>query len=152
MQYDFDCIIDRTQIDSVKWTAYPKDVLPLWVADSDFQSPEPVVAAVKKIVDTKVFGYPNSHSGVLERAAVSWCRRKYNFTFSESEIHYCPSMSFGLAIAIRAFTQPGGKVLMQTPIYPPFTELTKANGRVCSMNPLKFVNGRYGVDFLASRR
>ena len=78
MQYDFDCIIDRTQIDSVKWTAYPKDVLPLWVADSDFQSPEPVVAAVKKIVDTKVFGYPNSHSGVLERAAVSWCRRKYN--------------------------------------------------------------------------
>ena len=46
MQYDFDCIIDRTQIDSVKWTAYPKDVLPLWVADSDFQSPEPVVAAV----------------------------------------------------------------------------------------------------------
>lgn len=119
MQYDFDCIIDRTQIDSVKWTAYPKDVLPLWVADSDFQSPEPVVAAVKKIVDTKVFGYPNSHSGVLERAAVSWCRRKYNFTFSESEIHYCPSMSFGLAIAIRAFTQPGGKVLMQTPIYPP---------------------------------
>ena len=147
MQYDFDCIIDRTQIDSVKWTAYPKDVLPLWVADSDFQSPEPVVAAVKKIVDTKVFGYPNSHSGVLERAAVSWCRRKYNFTFSESEIHYCPSMSFGLAIAIRAFTQPGGKVLMQTPIYPPFTELTKANGRVCSMNPLKFVNGRYEVDF-----
>ena len=56
-------------------------------------------------------------------------------------------MSFGLAIAIRAFTQPGGKVLMQTPIYPPFTELTKANGRVCSMNPLKFVNGRYEVDF-----
>lgn len=147
MQYNFDCIIDRTQIDSVKWTAYPKDVLPLWVADSDFQSPEPVVAAVQKIVDTKVFGYPNGHSGVLERAAVSWCQRKYNFTFSESEIHYCPSMSFGLAIAIRAFTQPGGKVLMQTPIYPPFTELTKANGRVCSMNPLKFVNGRYEVDF-----
>ena len=52
MQYNFDCIIDRTQIDSVKWTAYPKDVLPLWVADSDFQSPEPVVAAVQKIVDT----------------------------------------------------------------------------------------------------
>ncbi|WP_337944848.1 aminotransferase class I/II-fold pyridoxal phosphate-dependent enzyme, partial [Sutterella wadsworthensis] len=69
------------------------------------------------------------------------------FTSSAAEIHYCPSMSFGLAIAIRAFTQPGGKVLMQTPIYPPFTELTKANGRVCSMNPLKFVNGRYDVDF-----
>lgn len=58
MQYNFDCIIDRTQIDSVKWTAYPKDVLPLWVADSDFQSPEPVVAAVQKIVDTKVLAIP----------------------------------------------------------------------------------------------
>ena len=100
------------------------------------------------MVDTKVFGYPNGHSGVLERAAVSWCQRKYNFTFSESEIHYCPSMSFGLAIAIRAFTQPGGKV-RRRPIYLPPSELTKpVTGRVCAlMNPLKFVNGRYEVDF-----
>ena len=147
MQYDFDQIIDRSHIDSSKWTAYPKDVLPLWVADSDFVSPEPVVKAVQKIVDTRVFGYPNSHSGVLERATVEWCRRKYGFEFDESEISYCPSMSFGLAVAIRAFTKPGGKVLMQVPIYPPFTNLTTANGRECSMNAMKLVDGRYEVDF-----
>ena len=102
-----------------------KDVLPLWVADSDFQSPEPVVAAVQKIVDTKVLAIPMatlvfSNVPLFPGASASTTSPSVN-----PEIHYCPSMSFGLAIAIRAFTQPGGKVLMQTPSTRPSQRLTK---------------------------
>ena len=71
MQYDFDRVIDRRTIDSAKWTAYPKDVLPLWVADSDFQCPQPVIDAVMKIAETGVYGYPNGHAGIVEKATVS---------------------------------------------------------------------------------
>lgn len=147
MKYDFDRVIDRSGTDTAKWKVYPKDVLPLWVADSDFTTPVPVIDAVKRIADVGVYGYPNAHGGIVEAAAVDWCRRQYGFEVSPNEVQYCPSMSFGLAVAIRAFTKPGGKVLMQVPIYPPFMQLTKANGRIASMNPLKLVNGRYEIDF-----
>ncbi|MDO5531479.1 MalY/PatB family protein [Sutterella sp.] len=147
MNYDFDRVIDRSGTDTAKWSAYPKDVLPLWVADSDFETPAPVVEAVRRIAEVGVYGYPNAHAGIVERATVDWCARQYGFELTPNEVQYCPSMSFGLAVAIRAFTKPGGKVLMQVPIYPPFTQLTKANGRIASMNPLKLVNGRYEIDF-----
>ena len=147
MQYDFDRVIDRRTIDSAKWTAYPKDVLPLWVADSDFQCPQPVIDAVMKIAETGVYGYPNGHAGIVEKATVSWCARHYGLEVLPSEVQYCPSMCFGLAVAIRAFTKPGGKVLMQVPAYPPFIELAKSNGRIPSMNALKLVDGRYEIDF-----
>lgn len=147
MQYDFDRVIDRRTIDSAKWTAYPKDVLPLWVADSDFLCPQPVIDAVMKIAETGVYGYPNGHAGIVEKATVSWCARHYGLEVLSSEVQYCPSMCFGLAVAIRAFTKPGGKVLMQVPAYPPFIELAKSNGRIPSMNALKLVDGRYEIDF-----
>lgn len=147
MQYDFNKFIDRSTTDSSKWTAFPKGVLPLWVADSDLPSPAPVIEAVRQIAAVGVYGYPNGHAGIVERATVSWCARQYGYVIEEKDVAYCPSMSFGLAIAIRAFSKPGERVLMQTPIYPPFMELTSANGRECSMNQLVLQNGRYEIDF-----
>ena len=70
MQYDFDRVIDRRTIDSAKWTAYPKDVLPLWVADSDFQCPQPVIDAVMKIVETGVYGYPVDKAAAVALRAI----------------------------------------------------------------------------------
>lgn len=147
MQYDFNHFIDRSSTDTSKWTAFPKGVLPLWVADSDLPTPKPVVDAVRRIAETGVYGYPNAHAGIVERATVSWCARQYGYAVEEKDVAFCPSMSYGLAIAIRAFTKPGERVLMQAPIYPPFMELTAANGRECSMNMLVLKDGRYEVDF-----
>lgn len=148
MQYDFDRIIDRTSFDSSKWTTYPAGVLPLWVADSDFTSPQPVIDAVRRTAELGLYGYPNAHAGIVERAAVAWCRRRHGFEPAEDQVFFCPSMSFALALAIRALTRPGDRVLMQTPIYPPFIELTRANGRECSLNPLRpTASGRHEIDF-----
>lgn len=146
MHYDFDRIIDRTAIDSLKWTTHPKDVLPLWVADSDFPSPKPVDEVVRRIVELGVYGYPNGRGRIVEPAAVSWFGRR-GLAIEEKDVRFCPSMSFGLAVAIRAFSAPGEKVLMQTPIYPPFMELTEANGRECSMNMLRLGAGGWEIDF-----
>lgn len=136
LQHHFDELIDRRATDSAKWRKYPADVLPMWIADSDFRSPEPIVKALTQLAQTGVYGYPDMAPGGFEAAAVSWCRRHLNFDCAPDQVDYLPSVGEAIAVAVKAFTKPGDKVLMHTPFYPPFLKILRLSGRLESCSPL----------------
>lgn len=119
MIYDFDRLIDRRHSDSVKWHYYGDDVLPLWVADMDFVSPEPVLRALHQRVEHGVFGYgmdlPELREVLVDRLA-----RLYGWQVAPEALVFVPGVITGFNLACRAVTAPGDGVLMQTPVYPPF--------------------------------
>jgi cystathionine beta-lyase len=152
MIYNFDEIINRRQSDSVKWQAYGPEALPLWVADMDFASPEPVVRALRERVEHGVFGYPQPPA---ELAAVI-CRRmaeRYGWAVTPEEIVYLPGLVSGLNVVCRAAGQPGEAVLVQTPVYPPFLSAPANHGQTLTVAPLtETIAGRtigYEIDFAA---
>lgn len=118
MLYDFDHAPVRRGSDSLKWQRYG-DALPLWVADMDFPSPEPVLAALRERVAHGVFGYgapPEQLSTVIgDRLAA-----RYGWTVTPDQIIYLPGLVCGLNVTCRAVGAPGDGVLAQTPVYPPF--------------------------------
>src|SRR5437588_1674046 len=119
MKFDFDTPIERRTSGASKWTKYGEDVLPMWVADMDFRSPEPVVKALRERIEHGVFGYGASTSELVE-ALCQRMQRMYRWQVSPDQIVLIPGVTSGLNVACRAFGKPGGAALMLTPIYPPF--------------------------------
>ena len=147
LQHNFDEVVDRRGTNSSKWLKYPKDVLPMWIADSDFRCAKPIVDEMKKLAEHGVYGYPYVQEGSFEKANVRWCKVRYDWDIKEEMVDFVPSTGTALAVAVKAFCEPGDKVLMQTPIYPPFTAVTVKNRCYASNNPLHFENGKWTIDF-----
>jgi cystathionine beta-lyase len=119
MEYNFDEIVDRRDTDSAKWRFYPEDVLPMWVADMDFRSPEVVIQALHKRVEQGTFGY-GADSTELREAICARMARLYNWQISPPDILFLPGLVSGLNLVSRAIGQRGDGVLVTTPVYPPF--------------------------------
>jgi cystathionine beta-lyase len=136
MSYDFDQIVDRRGSDSFKWSRYGDDVLPMWVADLDFRSPQPVLDAICRRVDHGVFGYsfdlPPLREAVSERML-----RRYNWQVSPDEIIFLPGLVSGINIATRAIGDRGDGMLVQTPVYPPFLAAPANQGRELHISELR---------------
>jgi cystathionine beta-lyase len=120
MTFNFDQWIDRHHSDSLKWRKYgDRDILPLWVADTDFRSPPAVIEALQQRVEHGVFGYgaePNALIDiVIERMA-----KRYNWRIEADWLVLLPGVVAGLNLCVRAFTSPGEGTIAPTPIYPPF--------------------------------
>ena len=145
--HDFDQIVSRQDGDSEKWNHYGDDVLPMWVADSDFTVPQPVVDALASRVRHGVFGYPDDMGRALENAAVHWMFSRFSWRAEPEWVSFSPGVSAALALAITTFAAPGEGVLMFTPTYPPFIRLTKANGRTLLASSLVFEQGVYTIDW-----
>jgi len=122
MQYNFDTIIDRRSSNSIKWTKFPEDVLPLWVADMDFPAPPPVLEALHKAVDHGVFGY-EMPSQELFATVAGRMDRLYNWKVDPEMVIAVPGLVSGFNVAARATCQPGDGILMQTPVYFPFLKV-----------------------------
>jgi cystathionine beta-lyase len=118
MPYDFDHAPDRRGADSLKWQRYG-NALPLWVADMDFVSPEPVLAALHERVAHGVFGYGAPPEALTETICTRMAAL-YRWTVAPEQIVYLPGLVCGLNVACRAVGAPGDAVLAQTPVYPPF--------------------------------
>lgn len=150
MKYDFDKIIDRTSTNSSKWAVKSvfghEDVLPLWVADMDFPCPEPVVEAIRKRAEHPIYGYTMASSGLFE-AVVERMERKYGWRVKPEWIVLTPGVVPALNASVRAFAGPQGKVVIQSPVYPPFHRAASNNECQVLNNRLKLVNGHYQVDF-----
>ena len=147
MHYDFDTPVDRRHSDSEKWRRYPDDVLPLWVADMDFLSPEPVIRALQERVAHGIFGY-GTEPAALRQVLVERLLRLYNWQVSEADFVFLPGVVTGFNLACRAMTSPGDTVLIQSPIYPPILEAPGNAGLRGKIVPLvQDVNGRYHIDF-----
>ncbi len=144
---NFDQIIDRRSTESIKWNWYGSDVLPMWVADMDFRSPEPVIEALHRRVDHGVFGYGGAPKGLLEAIQAHLLKRQ-SWNVSDTDIRFVSGVVTGFTHAIYCLTQPGDKVMIQTPAYPPFLVSAKEAGRELVINELvREEDGRYIVDF-----
>ncbi len=150
-KYDFDEVTDRRNTSSEKWDSLKEhfgydDVLPMWVADMDFRSPEPVVEAMVSRARHGIFGY-TAMSRKYYSSVIHWYRRRYSWNLKEDWIVFTPGVIPAISHAIMAFTHPGDKIIVQPPVYYPFFNIIEANGRVVLENPLKLVDGHYEIDF-----
>jgi len=118
MSHDFDRVIERRPTNSNKWRKYPPDVLPLWVADMDFASPEPVLRALRERVEHGVYGYGFEGPEFAE-VFVDRLQKRYGWTVSPEAVVLIPGVIPGFNVACRALTSPGDGLLMQLPVYPP---------------------------------
>jgi cystathionine beta-lyase len=154
MKYNFDRIIDRSQTNSVKWNKQflkekfgADDVLPLWVADMDFQCPQPIIDALKKRVDEEIFGYCWHKTPTYLNAVSNWMRRRHGWKIDNDWIILSPGIVPAIYMLIQTFTNIGEKVIIQPPVYYPFFSAIENNGRIISMNQLYYENKRYTFDF-----
>ncbi len=147
MEHDFDRIIDRRRGMSEKWRAYAEDVLPMWVADSDFSAPEPLIHDLESFVRQGVFGYTWSGGSILEDAVIHWMSTRFGWQVAPAWVTYSLGVVTALDAAVRAFTEPGQAVVILTPSYPPFFSVAKGGGRELLCSPLRLREGVYAVDF-----
>ncbi|WP_054956259.1 MalY/PatB family protein [Paenibacillus dakarensis] len=152
MTFDFDKNIDRSRTASVKWGSIPavfgvEDALPMWVADMDFEAPPAVVRAMKERVEHGVFGYTLQTDSYRE-AVTQWMKNRHQWSIKPEWIQFCPGVVPALSLIVETFTDPGDKIIIQTPVYPPFYSVVKDHGRELVHNPLKVTEqGDYIMDF-----
>ena len=151
MAYDFDRIIDRRATSSNKWRKYPADVLPLWVADMDFTSPEPVVRALRERVEHGVFGY-GFEEPEFAQVFVDRLQKRYGWKVSPEAVVMIPGVIPGFNVACRALTKPGDGLLLQVPVYPPILRAPGNHELSRDEAPLaRERDGRYIADLDAFR-
>lgn len=153
MRYDFDRLIERKKTDSAKWdnvnTLFGSDdVLPLWVADMDFPAPAPVVEAIVRRAEHPIYGYTRVPAGLIQ-AILQRMDNRFGWKIDPSWIVFTPDVVSAVNAAVRAYSGPGGKVIVQSPAYPPFWSSVTNSGAKSVPNELKLVDGRYEIDFHA---
>lgn len=148
--YCFDKAIDRTGTNCVKWDLVSKqgfaDVLPMWVADMDFEVSPHIIEEMQKVLNQKVFGYQYT-TDEYKDVIVSWMANRHNYHIEKEWICYTPNVVAGLCMSVQAISEPGDEIIIQTPVYGPFYTSIKDNGRVIVESPLKNDNGYYTMDF-----
>ena len=145
---DFDQPVERAGTASFKWDKYPDEVLPLWVADMDFVSPPPVVAALRERAAHGVFGYSLVPDSLIE-AIRAHLAAHYGWNIEPDWLVWLPSVVPGLSLACRAFAGPGEAVMTITPVYPPFLEAPADQGRRLVTVPATLAGGRWRLPLAA---
>lgn len=149
---DFDKVVNRVGTNSLKYDfalerGKPKDVLPLWVADMDFPTSSYIVEALEKRVNHGIFGYSDTKREYFE-AVANWMKQHHDWEVREEWLVRTPGVVFALAMAVQAYTEPGDAVLIQQPVYYPYTSVVEDNNRrVVSNNLYQGQGGRYQIDF-----
>lgn len=156
MNYLFDWHIDRYNTASLKWDDAEalfgaRDILPMWVADMDFMSPAPVLEAIRQRADHGILGYTSRPDSYFD-AVIHWMDNRYGWPVRKEWIYYSPGVVPALNFIVQAFTEPNDKVVIQPPVYYPFTNAVINNGRKLLHNQLRDNNGHYEMDFDDLRR
>ncbi|MFF2178159.1 MalY/PatB family protein [Lysinibacillus sp. NPDC058147] len=152
----FDQTIKRCFTNSVKWDAMENvyglqdasDILPMWVADMDFAAPIAVSKALQEHAEKTVFGY-SFVSDEAVQAIVDWQNAHHDWHIDKESIVFCNGVVAALADSVKALTNPGDKVLISSPVYPPFYNIPKSNGREIVSCPLVEKDGTFVYDFEA---
>lgn len=150
---DFDTVVDRKNTYSLKYDFakarnMPEDIMPLWVADMDFPVSSYIQEALQKQVEHGIFGYSDVQEEYFE-VVKSWMQRHYGWNVKSDWLVKTPGIVFALAMAVKAFTQKGGSVLIQQPVYYPFQSVIVDNGRKMVSSTLKQDDsGKYEIDFV----
>ena len=168
MKHNFDSEVSRRGTNSVKWEftqsgedllkwqqtdcCFGEDrVLPMWVADMDFRSPNPVVDALVVRAQHGIFGY-SAPTQAFYQSVLRWMQRRHGWKIEPEWICITPGVVPALNMLVRAFVSPGDRVLIQPPVYYPFYEAVENNGAKLVFNPLVYEGGRYRMDFADLRK
>jgi cystathionine beta-lyase len=146
MKYNFDQIIERKGTDSIKWQRYGNEVIPLWVADMDFVSPEPIIKALHERVDHRVFGYAGPGKELLS-VIRERLKELYRWDVLEEHIVFLPGVVTGLNLAFQLFADSGDGVLVQPPVYSHFITDPVIRGCTLVDAPLRRGGNAYEIDF-----
>jgi cystathionine beta-lyase len=130
-----------------KWSLYPEDVLPLWVADMDFPAAEPIQRLIRRSLDLGDLGYP-LHPAPTQLPSIFAQRAEESFDWrvATRNVELITDVVQGLYVALHQFTEEGEGVVIQTPIYPPFLTAVREMRRTLVENPLVLADGGYTVD------
>lgn len=154
--YDFDEPVNRLGTDSLKFDRAEErhrspDLLSLWVADMDFRTPDEVICAIESRARHGIFGYTEPGEAYFQ-ALAGWMEPRYGLHVDREATIVTPGVVFALATCVRAFTKPGDAVLVQRPVYYPFTGVVRENGRALANAPLVYRDGEYSIDLDAFER
>ena len=150
MHYDFNEPINRKRTDSVKFDYTGEyfgtpDLIPMWVADMDFRTPDFIMEAIRKRTEHEILGYsirPDS----FYQAIINWYRKRQNWAIQRDWILFSPGVVAALSMAVNAFTREGERVIVQPPVYHPFFSVVRDNGRELVYNTLVEEDGYYRMD------
>lgn len=151
IKYDFDKIIDRSGSGDLKHGVLQErygrsDLLPLWVADMDFETPSFITDALQRRLEHSLFGYTVVPEE-LWMTIIQWIKSHHQWEVERQWLTYIPGIVKGIGMAINVFVKEDEKVIIQPPVYHPFRLTPQGNGRKVVFNPLKEVNGTYEMDF-----
>lgn len=151
-KFEFDTVIDRRNTDCLKYDfavrrGKPEGVLPLWIADMDFKTSDKILDAIRKRAEHGIFGYTESGDSYFG-AVADWMDKRHGWEIKRDWLVKTPGVVFALAMAVKAYTKAGDAVLIQQPVYYPFTEVIEDNDRKVISNDLVFgEDGKYHIDF-----
>lgn len=149
-KYNFDEIIDRSgtsayKLELRKWRFGTDDVLPLWVADMDFRTPDFVMDAIRQRCEHEILGYTIKNKEFYS-PIINWIEYKHKWTVDPRWIGFVPGIVPAMAVAVLAFSNPGDKVIVQSPVYPPFYSVVENNQRILAVNELLLTEGQYRMN------
>lgn len=147
MNYNFDHVVDRTNSLSMKWEKYQgKDILPMWVADMDFKAPPQILKALEQVISHGVLGYATAQKSLSE-IVCRRLRRLYDWPVAPESILWTPGVVSALHGVCRSSGRKGEKIVITTPIYPPFLAVCRLSGREQVTIPMKEIRKRSCLDF-----
>ena len=149
-KYDFDKVIDRHGSGAIKYddlqvTFGSEDLIPMWIADMDFEVCEEITNALKSRISHPIFGYSSPRDSYWN-SIIEWLDHRHGFKVNRDEMTYIPGVVKGIGYAINFFSKPGDKVVIQPPVYHPFRLVTEGNDRVVLPNPLIKTDDSYRMD------
>ena len=151
MKYDFNTLVSREKTSCVKYdlreTIFGRsDIIPMWVADMDFQTPVFILEAIRQRLQHEILGYtylPDS----FYKAIINWNLRRHEWPLQKEWISFSPGVVPSLNLLVMALTQPGDKIIVQPPVYFPFFSAVKNHKRILVTNPLRYKQGKYSMDY-----
>ena len=151
MKYNFDEIIDRhntgaIKIEKCKALFGTDDLIPLWVADMDFRTPEFITNSIIQRLEHPILGYTTACEDYYQ-SVLNWIEHLHHWKVERQWLGFLPGIVPGLAFSVNAFTQPNDDIIVHPPVYPPFLNVPTKNDRKVVYNPLKEINGRFEMDF-----
>ncbi len=151
MRYDFDTIIDRKGTDTIKLGCLKdlfgrEDLIPLWIADMDFETPDFIREALENRLKHPIYGYSLSPESYWQ-SIIDWQQYMHGWDISREWLTFIPGIVKGIGLTMLHFTGKGDSVIIQPPVYHPFRLVTERNGRVVVNNQLIWDGSRYHMDF-----
>lgn len=151
MIYNFDEVIDRSNNNSAKYEETEakfgkKDLIPMWIADMDFKTAEPIIDALKSKAEQGIFGYTNRPDSYFD-SVCSWLKKRHGWNVKSDWMIHTPGVVPALSLIVKELTEKGDKIIVQPPVYYPFFRVVKDHGRELIFNPLKKTGSTYVMDY-----